>query len=358
MPRMSVFVRTGFWIGFGAVTAAFATGGIDQARAQDLRLGAFLQVGISASAENITFEFNSATYAIKKITLQGTSLSNSDLATLLDPKAALSLSERFAKLNASEIAIPELTITTKSAPIQKLTYENIKLSDVKQGRATSADIDGAQFTFTDPKAGSMEGTYGHIHAQNVDLALGAHLMTEARKDDSEPLKTLYESFSVDGLKMKGTGKEGLSLDGRQFYGPQRQGPGFRHASVGHAGRGERPGSRRGFGQGYLHVIRYGGNERERYRRAGRKRRQTFFGLSCENVIREFRQCENRRHKIRELRRDRSRIERQNRRRRFEEHRLRAAARPPCQTGAEDRRRGQRREGKLGLCTDHQRIQHE
>jgi hypothetical protein len=226
MPRMSVFVRTGFWIGFGAVTAAFATGGIDQARAQDSRLGAFLQVGISASAENITFESNSATYAIKKITLQGTSLSNSDLATLLDPKAALSLSERFAKLNASEIAIPELTITTKSAPIQKLTYENIKLSDVKQGRATSADIDGAQFTFTDPKAGSMEGTYGHIHAQNVDLALGAHLMTEARKDDSEPLKTLYESFSVDGLKMKGTGKEGLSLTVGNFTGRNVKGRAF------------------------------------------------------------------------------------------------------------------------------------
>lgn len=226
MPRMSIFVRTGFAIGLSAGAACFAAGPISQAHAQDQRLGAFLQVGIAASAENVTIETDSATYTIGKITLQGTGLTNSDLATLLDPKAALSLTERFGKLTASEIVIPELTLVTKSAPVQKVTYQNIKLTDVKQGKAAVADIDGAHFTITDAKDGTIEGSYGHMHAQGVDLALASHIASEARKNEAEPLKTLYESFSLDGFKMKGLGKEALSVTAGSFSGRNVKGRAF------------------------------------------------------------------------------------------------------------------------------------
>ncbi len=226
MPRMSIFVRTGFAIGLGAWTACFAIEGSGPAYAQDQRLGAFLQVGIAASAENVTIETDYATYTIGKIALRGTGLTNGDLATLLDPKAVLSLTDRFGKLTAAEITIPELTLVTKSAPTQKVTYQNIKLTDVKQGKAAVADIDGALFTITDAKAGMIEGSYGHMHAQGVDLALASHIVSDARKDESEALKTLYESFSVDGFKMNGMGKEALSLTAGSFSGRNVKGRAF------------------------------------------------------------------------------------------------------------------------------------
>ncbi len=226
MPRMSIFPRTGFLICVSVVSASFIIEGLSQAHAQDSRLSGFLQAGVTATAENVTIESDFATYAIKHITLQGTGLTNNDLAALLDPKAATSLTDRFAKLTAATIIIPELTVTTKAAPIQTVTYQNIKLSDVKQGKAAVADVEGAHFSVADPTAGTVEGTYGHIHAQNVDLTLGAHILSDARKDDSESLKTLYESFSIDGFKMTSSGKEPLSATVANFAGHNVKGRAF------------------------------------------------------------------------------------------------------------------------------------
>jgi hypothetical protein len=168
-------------------------------------------VPAAASAENTTIETDSATYAIKRIELRGTSMTDADLAGLLDSKSQVSIVERFSKLSAAEVFIPELTITTKSEPAQKVLYRNIKLLDVQQGKAAAADIEASHFSVSDAKKNSIEGSYGHIHAQGIDLVLASHVMSETRKDEAEPLKKLYDNFSIEGFRIDILGKEPVSM---------------------------------------------------------------------------------------------------------------------------------------------------
>jgi len=213
MSRMNIFARTALLtLVLGASASSLAPEAISSAHAQDSRLGGFLAAtALATAAENITIETDAATYAIKHIELHGTSLTSADLAALLDPKAAARMTDRFAKLTASEIVIPELTVTSKSTPVQKTTYLNIKLSDVRQGKASAADIESARFSISDDNAETIDGSYGPIHAQSVDLTLASRVLSEVRQDSSEPLKILYESFSLDNFKMSVSGKEPFSM---------------------------------------------------------------------------------------------------------------------------------------------------
>jgi len=165
-----------------------------------------------AKAENISLDTDIASYKIKSVELHGTAITDAALATLLDPKDKSPIAERFSKLTAAEVVIPEIVMTTKSEPIQTITYRNLKLSDVQSGKAASADVESAQVAIAEQKdVPAVDGTYGHMQAKAIDLALAAHIVTETRKDDSEPLKTLYESFTVDKTVIKSSGKDSFTF---------------------------------------------------------------------------------------------------------------------------------------------------
>jgi len=166
----------------------------------------------NAKAENITLDTDIASFKIKSVELRGTAITDAALATLLDPKDKASISERFSKLTASEVLIPEIVMTTKSDPIQTVTYRNIKLSDVSAGIAKTADVEGAQVAIAEQKdTPPIEGTYGRMQAQAIDMTLSARVMTETRKDESEPLKPLYESFTGEKIVIKAGGKDPFTL---------------------------------------------------------------------------------------------------------------------------------------------------
>jgi len=183
---------TSFWLS-PVVTPAFAEGG-------------------NARTENITFDTDIATYKIKAVELHGTALTDATLAALLDPKDKASISERFAKLTAAEVLIPEIVLITKNEPIQTVTYRNVKLSDVTAGKASNADIEGAQVIIAQQKdTPPVDGTYGRMQARAIDLTLAARILTETRKDDSEPLKPLYESFTGEKIVIRSGGKDSFTF---------------------------------------------------------------------------------------------------------------------------------------------------
>jgi hypothetical protein len=209
---MISFARTGLLVRVTLVLASTAFLASSLAKAQDSRLGGFAAAtDLGLVAENTVIETDAATYAIKRIELHGSNLTKADLDALLDPKSATSVADRFTKLSAAEIIIPEIAVTTKTVPVQKISYQNIKLSNVEKGKAAAADVEGAYFTLTDEKNGRAEGNYGHIHAQTIDLALAARIANDVRKDDSEPLSLIYESFSVEGFKLNSPGKNTLAM---------------------------------------------------------------------------------------------------------------------------------------------------
>jgi hypothetical protein len=153
------------------------------------------------SAENIEIDIGAIYYAIKSIDLSGTSLTKADLDRILDPKSTVSLANRIGKFSASQIAIPEIDMQmTLSDESEKDSYHDIALNDVVNGHVGKATIGSLSSDLTSPEAGSMHATYGPIKMSGLDLPLAARIVSEARKSESEPRGTLYESLEV------GTGK--------------------------------------------------------------------------------------------------------------------------------------------------------
>ena len=158
----------------------------------------------TTSADNLTIETGLITYVIKHLEASGTSMSAADLAGLLDSKSTVPASQRFAALNAAAIAMPEVIGTVKLGEISEtLTYHDVKLVNIVNGKIGAASVADVTLAMDSPKTGPMQGVLTNLAAKNMDLVLSARLISETRKDKSEPLQTIYDSFSADGFALKG-----------------------------------------------------------------------------------------------------------------------------------------------------------
>jgi hypothetical protein len=156
----------------------------------------------SASAEDVTIETGSSTYKIKRINLSGASLSTAELAQILDPKNAAPIAERFGKISAALITIPEIIGQTKfGATTQKIVFRDIALNGLVQGKAAAASASGASFSISDPQRGKAEGGYGQISAKAVDLVVAARILTQTRDQTDAPRSPLYDSIALDGFHL-------------------------------------------------------------------------------------------------------------------------------------------------------------
>lgn len=154
------------------------------------------------SAENIEIDVGAMHYTIKRIELSGTSLTKADLDQILDPKSALSVADRIGKFSASQVTIPEIAMqTTLGAQTESDSYRDIVLNDVVNGRVGKASIGSLTSNLTSPEAGAMQTTYGPINVTVLDLSLAARFVSEARKSDSEPRSTLYDSLEIGSGKI-------------------------------------------------------------------------------------------------------------------------------------------------------------
>jgi len=163
---------------------------------------AALAQAATASAADVTIKTALAIVKISRIDLAGTSLSAVELAQILDPKSAMTIGDRIAKISAASIAISELITETKFASLaQKVVYRNISLTGVVKGKAAAASAEGASFSMADPQAGDTEGAYGHMTAKAVDLVLAARIMSGTRDDPAEPKTALYDSCAVEGFHL-------------------------------------------------------------------------------------------------------------------------------------------------------------
>lgn len=152
--------------------------------------------------QNVEIDAGALHYTAKRIDLSGTSLSRVDLNAILDPKSALSPAERVAKISASRVGIPELVMqTTVSGRTQKDVYSNIILTDVAQGHVGQAAIDQLVTSLATSSALIAQSAYGPITMTGVDLPLAARIISDARQNEAEPLKPLYESVAVGAGKI-------------------------------------------------------------------------------------------------------------------------------------------------------------
>ena len=157
-----------------------------------------------ASAEDVTLEAGPSVYRIKQVQLVGASISSADLLKVFDPKSVAPLAERLAGLTAASIAIPEMTVETKTgAATQTFVYRDILLSGVDGGKATDASVAEISFSIADAENGGADGAYGKISAKDIDLALAAKIMSETREAADAPKPPLFKDIDIDGFHLGG-----------------------------------------------------------------------------------------------------------------------------------------------------------
>jgi hypothetical protein len=152
----------------------------------------------NSSAENLSFSVGPTTYRIKRIDAEGAVLTAADLARIFDAKELTPLKERFARLSATRIVIPEIAGETAAASAkQEFVYRDVTLENVVAGRIGRLRAASLEQAIDRPQGGRVNARYGPISAENIDLAQIAHVFAEARADDKEPLKSIQDAAVVE-----------------------------------------------------------------------------------------------------------------------------------------------------------------
>ncbi len=165
------------------------------------------------AADNVSIDTEAFHATLKHIALSGTSLSQSDLIALLDPHSAVPAVERLAKLSAAHVAIPELVLeikvpaakdesNTSAAPqSEKITFRDISLDDVKNGRASRADISATTAVIQSAESGEMQVAIGPAHLVNFDLVQLATLLSAPSPVAKDTVASLCDSLAIQGVKV-------------------------------------------------------------------------------------------------------------------------------------------------------------
>lgn len=166
------------------------------------------------SADDVSIDTNSLHAAIKHIEFSGTRLNKADLVALFDVHSNVPAAERLAKISASHIAIPEVRLDVKptaEAPStdqdsaaalgEKITYRDISLDDVVQGRARKAAITATSAVIQSTDSGEMQIALGPAQFSNLDLVQLAALLSAPGTDVPDNTKTLCDTVAIEGVKV-------------------------------------------------------------------------------------------------------------------------------------------------------------
>jgi hypothetical protein len=154
------------------------------------------------SAENLAFSIGPTNYRIPRIFVEGAGLTPSDVARIFDGKAPAPAKERFARLTASRIIIPQIAGETAAAgAAQRFLYKDVVLEKVNSGRIGAARAASLEQTIDRPQGGRVIAHYGPIGARNVDLAQIAHVYGESGAGNQEPMKGVDEDLSVENITL-------------------------------------------------------------------------------------------------------------------------------------------------------------
>ncbi|WP_210487596.1 hypothetical protein [Microvirga antarctica] len=174
---------------------------------------AFAQSANTLTLDNVTLTSGTTGYQAKRIEFSGLTSSRGDIDALLSKTSSEPFAVRLARLNAQQIRIPELKAVEKVGPeTQTVTYRNVVLSDVKEGRVSEVV---AEATVGQITSGKIKSTfnYGRAAISALDIpALIRVYETKAPAGDN-PFARIHGAFSVDGIAVD-SGQDGIVKVGR------------------------------------------------------------------------------------------------------------------------------------------------
>jgi hypothetical protein len=157
-----------------------------------------------APPEGLVFEIGAMVYRIPRLSIEGGTLTAAELARLADPKDKASLDERLARVTAKRIVIPEIRGDSKAGErVTRLLYKDVVLEDVANGRIgalRAASLEQSAKGIGEKGAGgAVEARYANLTAKGVDPRQLVHVLTFARENDKEEVKTIEEEADIESV---------------------------------------------------------------------------------------------------------------------------------------------------------------
>ncbi len=150
--------------------------------------------------ENLSINAGYQTYAIKRIDVQGSSLSAEELTALLTGKTA-DVIGTLARFDATRISIPELSMTQEFAGVAATgVYRDFVMEGISKGKVASTTT--REMTTTSPGLSEepltkMEGRMGRMTLKDFDMTTLARVVIEKQSGPDQPLTTLYGTYEAE-----------------------------------------------------------------------------------------------------------------------------------------------------------------
>ncbi len=163
-----------------------------------------------ADAENVVITYEGVTYTIPKIEIAGTTLSDADVAALLDVNSSETIEARLRRLNAASIAMPEIKADTVQGDFeQHWDQQQVLFASIAGGTAAVGSA-GPGILKTKSAKGTSIAETGGLQMTGVDMGQIVHVATVTRTDDREAQQILAQSLVVSAIRLH-DGDQGPSV---------------------------------------------------------------------------------------------------------------------------------------------------
>lgn len=165
------------------------------------------RIGIAHAQENITVEnvaitTSIGTIRIPKLEAEGSSVPAADIQGLLTSTDWSSIAAKLSTLSAARWRVPEIIFEQKMGQLnQTVTYRDVVLEEIANGRITRMNLAGADIDSTLPDGQKMTGRMGPMSATGINLAAAFQVFMSSSSDPNAPLIPLYDSFAADGYEI-------------------------------------------------------------------------------------------------------------------------------------------------------------
>lgn len=179
------------------------------------------------TVERLAFGPPQMAVTVPKIEVDGSSLTQGELATLFQFKDVKSISDMLGRFNAKSVRFPEIRVEQNlpkgdgKATKQTIVYRDLVFTDVVAGKAKAAVLTGGSMDMDDSELGKSTGTIGRMSMEEIDFTSMVRFMIDKAVGGEAP-KTLYRNAAFDGMSLKGDKFE-MSM-GKMTFGEFRARP--------------------------------------------------------------------------------------------------------------------------------------
>ncbi|MGN6094928.1 MAG: hypothetical protein ACTHP8_01675 [Bosea sp. (in: a-proteobacteria)] len=153
--------------------------------------------------DNVKLDLGQLVISIPQVAVKGSNLDKDAFLALFAKVANEPPAVRIAKLTASEISAPELTMEQAFGDQkQTTTYRDIRFTDIRDGKIGHGESASASIEAKGGATGSMTGTLKRTAFDGLDLKQSARVLTEkAAPGVEEPYVPVIASFEQDGYDL-------------------------------------------------------------------------------------------------------------------------------------------------------------